>query len=362
MAAAAADVGSSPAPRTSQVLPAGSLETLPRRLPGGLVFLPKPIQRLLGIRTELATETEIRTGRELMGRVVPDQNAIGRVQAISDGQITAPENGLPHIGQKIARDEILGYLNATLSVTEEAQLRQSLAQIDRDMALLLPRSEHLGIVNPNMPMGEAAVALLQEMQIQAQGLTKQREIVTAALKQKVEIKAPIAGYVSVARVTAGQVVATRDTLFEIVDPSRAWVEAWSYDTIDDGPIKGATATTDDGRRLKLEFLGRGRSLQQQSIPLLFRIADNPTAVDIGRPVRVFMPGPNTVRGIVVPRTAITPGTGGLAIVWEHTDPETFRPRRVMATPLNSARATITGEVSGAMRLVVEGALLISEIR
>ena len=42
--------------------------------------------------------------------------------------------------------------------------------------------------------------------------------------QLIELKAPVSGVISVANVRAGQVVTTRDTLFEIVDPGRLWIE------------------------------------------------------------------------------------------------------------------------------------------
>ena len=348
---------------------AGSLVTaaggagvpVPHRHPDGAVFFAKPAQYLLDIRTATTKATEAAASRELTGRVVPDPNAFGRVQAVRDGRIEAPGEGFPHLGQSVVEGEVLALLAPTLSSFEEASLREKLAQIERDMAALVPRADAVGQVNPNMPMSDAAAGVLQELQIQSQGLRRQHELIKAALEQKIEIKAPIAGVIARADVTAGQVVAARDVLFEVVNRSEALVEAFSFEPAG-GEIAGASGVTEDGRAVKLVFLGRGRVLRQQAVPLLFRVTEGAAKLDIGTPVRVLVTAAARRRGVVLPRAAVQRGFGNLSVVWEHTAPETFVPHIVTTAPLDAANVLVTGGLDDGLRVVTTGAQFISQVR
>jgi len=348
---------------------AGSLVTaaaaggvpVPHRHPDGAVFLAKPAQHLLDIRTATTRTAEAAPSRELTGRVVPDPNAFGRVQAVRDGRIEAPGEGFPHLGQSVVEGEVLAVLVPTLSSFEEASLREKLVQIERDMAALVPRADAVGQVNPNMPMSDATAGVLQELQIQAQGLRRQQELITAALAQRIELKAPLAGLIARADVAAGQVVAARDVLFEVVNRSAALVEAFSFEPAGQ-EIASARGITEDGRAVKLVFLGRGRVLRQQAVPLLFRVTEGAAALDIGTPVRVLVTAAQRRRGIALPRAAVQRGFGNLSVVWEHSAPETFVPHIVTVAPLDADTVLVTGGLGDGLRVVTVGAQFVSQVR
>ena len=341
--------------------PAGGGVPVPHRHPDGAVFLAKPAQHVLDVRTALTKTTEAAASRELVGRVVPDPSTFGRVQAVRDGRIEAPGEGFPHLGQSVTQGEVLAVLAPTLTSFEEASLREKLAQIERDMAALVPRADAVGQVNPNMPMSDAAAGVLQELQIQSQGLRRQHELIKAALEQKIEIKAPLAGVIARADVTAGQVVAARDVLFEVVNRSEALVEAFSFEPAG-GEIAGASGVTEDGRTVKLVFLGRGRVLRQQAVPLLFRVTEGAAKLDIGTPVRVLVTAAVRRRGVVLPRAAVQRGFGNLSVVWEHTAPETFVPHIVTLVPLDADNVLVTGGLGDGLRVVTLGAQFVSQVR
>lgn len=360
--AASAFGQSIPQPAPPTMMPPVIGDAVPHRHPDGSVFLPKATQHILGIRTERALETEAARVHEIPGRVIADPNKSGRVQAARDGRIEPAPHGLPYLGQTVKHDEVLAYLIPILSSFEEASLRQTLAQIERDMALLVPRADALGVVNPNMPAGETTVHMMQELQIQSQALTRQKEAVLATLNQKIEIKAPVAGSVTAVGIVSGQIVAARDTLFEVADPSAAWVEAWSFDSASADQIASATAIAEQSRELRLAFVGRGRVLQQQAVPLLFRVEHGAEKVSIGEAVRILLAAKDKQIGIVLPAAAVTRGPGNLPIVFEHTTPETFVPRIVQAVPLDALRVMVFGPVTQGMRLVTSGAALIAQVR
>src|SRR5690348_6807038 len=185
--------------------------------------ISKATQRLIGVRTMRAHAQTLQDTREMSGRVIADPNGVGRVQSERDGRIEPPESGFLQLGQHVEKGALLGYLVPTLTTSEEASLQQTLAQIERDSALLVTKSDSVGIVNPNMPMTEAGASLLQELQIQAEALRKQKEAVLAALQKKIPIVAPLSGVISKMDLAAGQIVGARETLAEIVDPNRKLV-------------------------------------------------------------------------------------------------------------------------------------------
>ena len=65
---------------------------------------------------------------------------------------------------------------------------------------------------------------------------------------------------------AGQVVIARDTLFEIVDPDKLWVEGIGDAGHGDGSISTAQAVDSEGHALKLSYIGRSPTLRQQARP------------------------------------------------------------------------------------------------
>jgi len=75
---------------------------LARRLPGGQVFVPKPTQRILDIRTATAKTETLPKAIVLVGRVIADPNRSGMVQSIEGGRLTAPDHGFPRLGQRVA--------------------------------------------------------------------------------------------------------------------------------------------------------------------------------------------------------------------------------------------------------------------
>ncbi len=327
----------------------------------GSVYLSKPVQRLLGIRTLVAQEGEHEAALELAGRVVADPNDTARIQAARDGVIQPGEKGLPFIGQRVEKDQVLATLVAMLTPAEDSQLRQKLVEIERELALLLPRAEHASIVNPNMPMGDSAVALLQELQIQSQAMVRQAELVKAALNARVEIKAPIAGVISAVNLGLGQMVAARDTLVEIAGDGPPRIEAFGFGTLP-ARVVLASARTGDGRGIALTYLGRGPVLRGNAVPMLFRATAAVPGAEIGRPLRVFVGNGSKQRGALLPRTALRQVAVGNASVWEHTDAERFVARAVTIVPYDASQILVTGGLMSGARIVVDGAALLSQIR
>ena len=150
--------------------------------------------------------------------------------------------------------------------------------------------------------------------------------------------------------------------FEIVDPSRFWIEAVAHDPGVVANLSKAFAVTNSGETLALEFAGLGLSLRQQTVPLTFRVAQAAPNLGIGRPVTVILQSTVALKGIVLPASSVVRGQSGLPTVWVKSEPERFEARLVRFEPLDGQRVVILAGLKPELRVVTEGATLINQIR
>ena len=99
-------------------------------------------------------------------------------------------------------------------------------------------------------------------------------------------------------------MAPQDILFEIVDASSFWVEAYSYDANGPQTFVSASASTQDGLTIPLRFIGRSRTLRQQATVLQFEVDGAQPALNVGMLVRVTTQAGEPVSAIVVPKSAV----------------------------------------------------------
>jgi RND family efflux transporter MFP subunit len=337
-------------------LPAGDT---PRRLPDGTLFVPKPTQRLLEVRTVVTKPEEARKAFTLVGRVIADPNRSGMVQSITGGRILAPERGIPMIGQAVKRGDVLALVEQAVPQADRTSLSERMGEIEQQIAATetkLQRGRGLadrGITPPSQ---------IADLETELAGLRKRREIVRQTRIEPEVLLAPIDGVISTARIVAGQVVGSSDILFQIVDPNGLWVEALVYGETDPAQVTGASAQSPDGTPLKLTFRGFSRALQQQATVVQFAVENPPANLGVGQPVRVTAQNGTAVNGIILPRDAVVRGGSGEAVVWRHTDPERFEARPVRTEPFDATRLVVRAGLGDGERIVIRGAETINQIR
>lgn len=335
--------------------PALATGDAPRRLPSGEVFLPKPTQRKLGIRTLLVATAEHARAFELNGRVVSDPNAGGRVQSTQAGRLLPGPGGLPGIGRRVARGEVLGVIEPTIGAVERgnqaAQLADLRAQHD-NAKKRLTRLEQLEGAVPQKDIDSARIDLTS--------LAARVAAVGGVLGSRELLRAPVAGVVSAAHAVAGQVVDARELLFEIVDPARLMVEALAYDDARTGAIASASIGAGEGT-INLRFIGAGAQLRDQALPLMFRV-EGSARLAVNQPVRVAVQTATRFKVIAAPASALARNPANETIVWVHAGAETFAPRTVRVAPLDGARVALLSGLKDGDRLVVDGVQLLNQVR
>ncbi|MBR0655505.1 efflux RND transporter periplasmic adaptor subunit [Plastoroseomonas arctica] len=329
----------------------------PRRMDDGTVFMPKPSQRLLVIRTQVAAPGDALATTQLVGSLTPDPNASGRVQPSQSGRLEPGERGLPTLGQRVERGQVLAYVTPSYTASERGTLAQNAAELDAQITILAARVSRLTTLR-----GSVSDREISEAQAELAGARQRRAAIQPALSGREPLLAPVSGTVSLVRAALGQIVDNQQAVFEIVDPDRLWVEALAFDRISIDAIAGASATLGDGRSVELEFVGRGLTVRQQAVPLNFRVVNPPPDVAVGAPVVVLLRSRRQVEGIILPAEAVVRSAEGPPIVFEHTSGERFAPRPVRVLPLDGARVVITAGVNPGARIVTQGANLIAQVR
>ena len=332
----------------------------PSRQPDGSVFLPKPAQRQLGVRTLVAATGQHAKAFELAGTVVMDPNAGGKVQAVLAGRLEAGPKGLPGVGQAVRKGEVLAYVVPTAGAIERSNQLAQQAELRAARDLAARRVARLTELADTVPRKDIEAA-----ESELHSLTQRLGAVGAGLATRDALVAPVSGVIASANAVAGQVVDARELVFEVVDPSRLRIEALAYDPAQAQSVAGATLAV-GGQRVPLRFVGAARSLRDQAQPLQFAgdssVLGTLAHLAIGQPVRVFVQSTDKVDGVQVPAAALLRNPANQTIVWVKEAPERFAPRVVTAVPLDGTSVAVTSGLQPGDRVATQGATLINQVR
>ncbi|MEJ0019340.1 MAG: HlyD family efflux transporter periplasmic adaptor subunit [Acetobacteraceae bacterium] len=332
------------------------------RRPDGSFFVPKPLQRLFAVRTARLVAAEVPVSVKLAGRIIPDPQAHGDVEASLLGRIEASPAGLPVLGDAVRKGQILAYVAPAVGVVDRMQVRREVARLTTDIRV---ETENLEILKQFtfVPFRDGKIYQSEQ---RVAGLRRERETLLPLLQTQEVLRAPTDGVISVSTAIAGRVVHPGEKVFEIVNPKLLWVEASAPDPSmarDAQRVARASALTPEGRTLNLAFVGSGLALQQQSTPILFRIDAPPEGLRVGRPVTVTVQSENrSQRGLPVTRDALSIGYDGVQEVWEQTGPETFLPHAVRVQDLDGRSVLIVEGISEGARVVVSGVRLLAQLQ
>lgn len=330
----------------------------PRRMPDGSVFMPKPSQRLLTIRTTISCEDDVVLTTKAFGHVIRDPNASGLVQASQTGRIKPGKNGLPYVGMRVRAGQELGVLVPAIENSERGRLEQELAEIRSQIVheeLKLARTRDFFWI-------PFRLGRLLSIRLELDGLRNRRDAMIAGLDDEEHLLASADGVISMAKITAGQLVEAHDLLWEIVDPDKLWIEVLMYDGEIASDVDRAWAQTSEGESLPVAFVGRSLTLENQGILLQFSVDVPPESLSVGKPVTVFIESDTSASGIILPQSAVVRDSSAQDIVWEHVTAERFVPHPVRVRPINGEQVVVLSGLGPDKRIVSNGAGLLNHVR
>lgn len=329
----------------------------PQRLPDGSVFVPKPAQHQIGVRTTPVAVKEHSRSIEMPGTIVVDPNAGGKVQAMLAGRLLAGPKGFPSVGQAVRRGDVLAYVVPSAGAIERSNQTAQVAELKAGLGLAEKRLARQRLLEDTVPRKEieateAEIASLRErIGALGSGLTT-RDVLTA----------PVAGVIAASHGVQGQVVEAGGLVFDIVDPARVRVEALAYEPGTAGDV-GEAFLVLDGKRTALKFIGASRTLRDQAQPLQFA---GPAAalqtLSIGQRVNLVVRSRSTVKAYAVPSAALVKSPSNQTIVWVKQSAERFVPKVVAAQPLDGESVAVTSGLEDGDRVVTRAATLVNQIR
>ncbi|HMN51933.1 MAG TPA: efflux RND transporter periplasmic adaptor subunit [Xanthobacteraceae bacterium] len=328
-----------------------------QRLPDGTIFVPKPVQRLLTIRTLVVKEGRHAKSLELPGRIIPDPNASGYVQSTLAGRLLPPPAGFPVLGSRVEKGQVLAYVSPPVQTIDISDMRQKEGELLQQISILerrVARYEKLAETNT------ISRTQLDEARLELQGLRDRKIALDKTRAEPEALIAPVSGVIAETNTIAGQLAQPNTVVFQIVDPSRLWVEALSFEALPD--LKAASARNHNGHSVSLEFRGSGAALRNQAIPIHFAIDGETNGVWAGQFVSVFVKLPDERKGIALPRTAVVRAANGLHVVFEQVSAERFQPREVKIEALDAENVLVTAGIENGKRIVVQGTELIEQVR
>jgi RND family efflux transporter MFP subunit len=328
-----------------------------QRLSDGTLFVPKPMQRILAIRTTLTQAAIHRKTLELPGRIIPDPNASGFVQASVSGRLSAPLGGFPKLGTIVKAGDVLALVTPPFQAIDVSDMRQKGGELDQQINIVerrIARYESLA------KTGAVPKVTLDEAILELRGLRERRAFLDKTRGEPERLIAPVSGVIAAANAVAGQIAETNAVVFQIVDPARLWVEALTFSLLPDA--QPATGRTGEGHKLALSFQGAGLTDRSQAIPVHFAIEGDQKGLRVGQLVTVLAPTGEQTQGLAVPRTSVLRGANGQTMLFEHTAAERFEPRIVRVEPLDAERVLVLDGLAAGRRVVVQGAELLNQIR
>jgi len=346
--------------RENEAAPASAvISDGPRRLSDGGVFLAKPTQRLLEVRTVAVKQETARRAVSLIGRVIADPNRTGLVQSIGGGRLIAPAGGLPHIGQRVTKGQVLAEIERALPQADRTTISEKIGEIGQLIAVTEAKLKRLRQLAER---GVALQSLVVEAELELEGLRRRLDAIRETRTEPEVLRAPTNGLIAAAKVVPGQVVHAQDIMFQIVDPDGLWVEALVYGAVDPASLGDATTLGSDGQPIHLLYQGFSRTLQQQAALVHFAIPNPPAQLNVGQPVTVLAHTGTATSEIVLPREAVVRSGSGETIVWLHDEFEDFDPKPVRTRPLDATRVIVAAGVNEGERIVIRGAQLVNQIR
>jgi hypothetical protein len=328
-----------------------------QRLSDGTIFVPKAIQRIFGIRVELTKIATYRRSIELPGRIIPDPNASGYVQASAGGRLSPPPGGFPRLGTPVKEGQVLAYVTPPLQAIDVSDMRQRQGELDQQISIVERR---VARYEPLAQSGAVTRVQLDEARLELQGLKDRRAALDRARREPEPLIAPVSGMLADGTPVAGQMAQPNALIFQIIDPVRLWIEALSFDVL--AGAEEASAITSAGKTLSLTYRGAGLADRSQSIPVHFAIEGDASGLRAGQFVTVLVTTPEQKQGVAAPRTSLVRNMNGQDVVYEHIAAERFRPLAVRAESLDGERVLIAAGLSPGKRIVTQGAELLDHVR
>jgi RND family efflux transporter MFP subunit len=334
---------------------------------GKSVAAPKETQFLFEVLTQPIAIGDYHSATNMYGTVVPAAGGFGALVAPYNGRISKV---MVSVGQQVKAGQTLAVLYQNIQTPDQVgvatnnaglavQLETARKRVDATR-LDLERLKKVADIAAGRDVRAAEAAYAQavaELNVLENSAVSNN---TTANNRTVSLIAPVSGVVGPFTLSPGAEVLAGQTLLNITNLNKVYVEAQVYDQ--DVPVVRAgnkflvTCSTDDHKSAEVRLISGATTMNpgNQSQRVLFEM-DNPRGeFKIGEFVTVKALDNSTLRQITVPNAAITEINGKTAVFVKH-DPEIFELAYVQTGTDDGARTLILKGIEEGEKVVVNGA-------
>jgi Cu(I)/Ag(I) efflux system membrane fusion protein len=191
-------------------------------MPPGTVNISPEKQQLIGVKLATVVKAPWSQTIRLLGRVVPDETRIYRINAATDGWITKI---LPvTTGSLVKKDELLATFYAPEFYSAMRAYLYGLSSLDRFKQSGTEPKEQIEVTDANIENYRNALRNLGMTEYQMNEIKDTRQG-----GERVEIRAPAAGFILVRNLSLGERFQRGTELYRIADLSKVWIAADIYE-------------------------------------------------------------------------------------------------------------------------------------
>src|SRR6185437_6970273 len=154
----------------------------PRRLLDGTLYIPKPTQRLLTVRTAVTALSNVQRTVRVVGQVIPDPGTSGQIHATVRGRLEPINGHWPKVGDKVEEDQVLAAVVPVVNPIDRGIILQQVAQIDRSIGIAQDRLRALG---------DATTREADDARAELANLIRRRDAIAAVLRDRDTLRAPL---------------------------------------------------------------------------------------------------------------------------------------------------------------------------
>ncbi len=354
------------------------------------------------IKMKLAQVEDRSLARQITatGRVIAPPDRHATVASPVEGIVTGV-HGLPRIGQSVGKGQLLAVLEQSPPPADAAQVSAANAQVRIENARLEAERRRLGqlivetrarlalaendferakklhadgiialnewqAAQTRLKTAEAEVASARD---QLAALVESRAIRPARTETRFDIRSPLAGTVVAVHKTLGEHLTAGETLIEIVNLDRVWVEAPVFERdlarLATGRRAVFTTSADPNVEYVASLVTIGTVIDERTraATVVFSAPNPGRDLRVGMQANLRLDAGDTVQAAVIPREAVLDHEGK-KIVYVLVSGEEFERREVTLGDEYGARVAVLSGLRPGERVVTQGAyqLKLQELR
>ena len=200
-----------------------------QRQPDGSVFVPKPIQRIFGLRTILTRGRQLRAH----GRIARPHHSRSECQRLCADRgwrqcCRRRPAAFPRLGTPVKKGDVLAYVTPPIAAIDVSDMRQKQGELDQQISIVQRRLARQELL---VTTGAVARTQFEDTRLELEGLRDRRAALDTIRREPVPLVAPVTGVIAEGTPITGQIAQSNAVVFHIVTPDRLWVEALSFDAV-----------------------------------------------------------------------------------------------------------------------------------